>query len=617
MMENETIQIKSADFEGYRPKCKFIFSLDSKEKYVQYLKDNKLDKNIIKDADKICAHIFNILGSGDRYLGNKIKWNEDFKTSFTWKNDYYKNIKIVDLTNSSDVKVPWELSRFQHLFTLGKAYWITGDEKYAMEFRDEISDWIDKNPYEKSVNWVCAMDTAIRAVNWIIGYYFFESSITEKEFWNEFNKTLYLHGIFIMNNLENKGDVRSNHYLSDLAGLIFLGIYFNNYSKGTDEDFTPKAWLDIGVKELEKEMLLQVNEDGTCYEDSTSYHRLDTELFLLPLILCNKNEIIFSSEYMRRLEKMFEFIRDITKPNGLVPFFGDADDGRLIIFSKYSSWIRKDFRHILAIAGEYFDRDDFRYYGTLYKEDALWAVGSVKKGILIPPKLSSCSYEEGQYFVLRNDRIYCMIASGELSFKGQGGHSHNDQLSFELNVDGEDFIIDPGVFVYTADIDMRNLYRSTIVHNTVYIEGIEQNDFTQEPFELKEETFGRCISFTGSSFTGRHYGYKNKCGVVHERNIELKADGIIIEDRLIGQMISDRAVFRTFTLDSDVEVNIFNNMVELNKNGKSVKIKCDNVEEIKTNIGYISYSYGTIMNTKRIEIKSSCNNKEMRLELYI
>ena len=52
-----------------------------------------------------------------------------------------------------DVKVPWELSRFQHLNILGQAYVLTRDNKYAEEFADQITDWIKNNPVCFGVNW--------------------------------------------------------------------------------------------------------------------------------------------------------------------------------------------------------------------------------------------------------------------------------------------------------------------------------------------------------------------------------------------------------------------------------------------------------------------------------
>ncbi len=56
------------------------------------------------------------------------------------------HLEYLELDRPTDVKVPWELSRCQHFTTLGQAYWLTGDERYAREFVDEVSDWIARNP---------------------------------------------------------------------------------------------------------------------------------------------------------------------------------------------------------------------------------------------------------------------------------------------------------------------------------------------------------------------------------------------------------------------------------------------------------------------------------------
>ena len=44
-------------------------------------------------------------------------------------------------------------------------------------------------------------------------------------------------------------------------------------------------------------------------------------------------------------------------------------------------------------------------------------------------------------------------------------------------MDGVPVIVDPGSYVYTSDPDARNLFRSTRSHNTISVDGEEQNEF--------------------------------------------------------------------------------------------------------------------------------------------
>ncbi|MDF2882795.1 MAG: hypothetical protein K0R54_3352 [Clostridiaceae bacterium] len=607
------ITLEEVFFNNFNPKCSFLYNLNNKDHYISELNRLSVCSSIINSADKICSHEFNLLGSGNKYLGEKLPWNEDFKTWFKWNNKFYKDIKIVDLYNNADVKVPWELSRFQHLFTLGKAYWITNDENYALEFKEEVQHWIEKNPVELSVNWACTMDAAIRAVNLICGYFFFiESSSIDNNFRIKFNNLLYTHGRFIYKNLENEEENRNNHYLSDLAGLIWLGIFFENFNiKNSEKYNNPKHWLKFGLSEFENEMKKQVNEDGTDYEGSTAYHRLVTEIFLITTVLCNKNNIIFSKEYITKLEKMCEFIMNIDKPNGLSPIIGDADDGRLLILSNYGQWDRRDFTHVLAIAGEYFGRDDFRILGKHHGEDALWVMGSYKE-ICKEPELTSKAYHRGGYYILRNSRFYCIVRCGELSLRGEGGHSHNDQLSIEINVDGENFIIDPGVYVYTADYKMRNLFRSTKMHNTLFIDNCEQNDFNEyNLFYMREQTFAQCKLFNGTNFSGQHYGYKEKCGVIHERQINLENNQVNIIDNIIGNKVSN--AFINFQLDYGVEVEEKHNQIVLSKNGRNISLDFRSKYSIEDS--FVSYGYGQKLRSKKIIFTVANNISSIKIKI--
>ena len=102
---------------------------------------------IVKDADAVLRHEFDLLGSGPRPLGTPLPWHTDFKTAVSGRSQYCTDIEYNELDRPSDVKVPWELSRCQHFTRLGQAYWLTGDERYAAEFVAETSDWIAANPF--------------------------------------------------------------------------------------------------------------------------------------------------------------------------------------------------------------------------------------------------------------------------------------------------------------------------------------------------------------------------------------------------------------------------------------------------------------------------------------
>src|SRR5689334_13771038 len=175
-----------------------------------------LRERIIADAKRSLRHEFDLLGSGPVAVGDSIPWLTDFKTGKTWPLQYCRRIEYNELDRPTDVKVPWELSRCQHFARLGQAYWLTGDERYSLEFAAEVRAWIDANPYAWSVNWACAMDVALRAISWIWGFYFFSSAkaCRTREFRSMFLRSLYLHGHFLSTNLE-RSDVNGNHYLCD------------------------------------------------------------------------------------------------------------------------------------------------------------------------------------------------------------------------------------------------------------------------------------------------------------------------------------------------------------------------------------------------------------------
>src|SRR5207247_3505994 len=91
----------------------------------------------IRRADLARRHVINLLGSGDVFLGDPINWWTDFKGGTWAKGDYEElnaTLYVDDFRNDryiGDIKLPWELNKHGHFLDLAKAYWLTGDERYA------------------------------------------------------------------------------------------------------------------------------------------------------------------------------------------------------------------------------------------------------------------------------------------------------------------------------------------------------------------------------------------------------------------------------------------------------------------------------------------------------
>jgi len=541
-VEKETIKKMIVDFKSGNMPVLFR-GFESKGAAVGLLDLFDFDsvKNIKDGADMVCGHKFDLLGSGIVDLGEKIAWNADFKTGYQWPKKYFLDMVPIDPIGDPikrqlkyDGKVPWELSRCQHFAVLGQAYLITGDAKYSLEFVGQAGDWMENNPPLFGVNWTCPMEASIRASNWIYALYLFRGAreLTDDFLTNIF-ENLIVSGRFIEKNLEKSWrGLTANHYLSDVAGLIFLGIFF----KGTSEG---KKWRDFGIGELKKEMEKQVYPDGCDFEASTCYHRLVLELFLFSTVFAvvndadfdknNYKEIcqkIFGKEYVSRFYKMFEVVLYLVKPDGRIPQIGDNDNGQFFIFKKRDLL---DMRYLLCLGAVFFREPKFKVKEFGFCEESLWVFGKDGYGAWALMEennienIRSRDFYDGGWHVFRDNGNYCLISCGSNGQNGNGGHCHNDKLSFELAVGGRDLVIDTGTFIYTGVPELRDEFRSTAFHNTIKVDGEEQNRFIRNNlFSLKNDAKIKIIKrdeIAGFDIlVAEHYGYRRlKEPVTHRR----------------------------------------------------------------------------------------------------
>lgn len=384
---------------------------------------------------------------------NIINWHPGFENK---AHIFYQDIKIPEQKAKTfeqklpDIKTPWDLSRFQDIYELAQAYKSTQDPKLAQIFEPQVSSWLKHNPYLLGVNWVCPMDVAIRAVNLIWGFHAFKNAPNIKpEFWENLTCSLYAHALYLESNWETS-DRPNNHYLANLTGYYYLCHFF---------DISPKFKKKKRAcfNKIYTQYNTQILPDGTCWEGSTAYHKLDTEMLLHVLLLCEcdvpgasslrptrlwrtgyRGEPALVPRLHTKLRLMLTFLQDCTDTHNNFVTIGDNDSGKLI------TGIRTNAGPLNNNANQ-----------------------------------NIHTYPDFGLTIIKNKNIHVTFRHPKFNTKQPTGHFHQDENTVTLSINGQPILVDPGSYVYTANSKWRNYFRSYDQHNTFYIT-------TQETHELLE-----------------------------------------------------------------------------------------------------------------------------------
>ncbi|OHC78123.1 MAG: hypothetical protein A3G18_08020 [Rhodospirillales bacterium RIFCSPLOWO2_12_FULL_58_28] len=566
----------------------------------------------VECADADAEQLVSALSSGNRARARQIRkligpayrpidWQIDFKSGYRWSESQWHETIQYGHQPGVDIKVPWELARLQHLPQLALAHILTSDPIYRDEFCNQALDFLAANPPGFGVNWACAMDVAIRAANLAMAMDLFtrHGADFSDDFRSEFSAGILSHGRFVAANLEWGGEVRANHFLADIVGLLFIAAYLES-SPEID------GWLAFAVSQLVIEVKRQFTADGAGFEASTGYHRLSAEMAAygsaLVLGLSNNKRKMpvemypvpgdkegrsspFPAWYFKRLERMAEFIMHVTKPNRQAAQIGDMDNGRFFklcpLFGRGLDEKHLDHRATVAAINGLFSRGDLSAFaGAAAEVESAMTAGlsgwtkaasylgeggspaalsfRVKgraepalKGREIVIELAApdvlygletAAYPDFGLYIWRSQRFFLSVRCGPVGQEGNGGHAHNDQLAIELNIDGEDWLADPGSYVYTPSPEKRNAYRSALAHAGPRLGDREPSRLDQGMFRLEDSCRAKCLRFDEAGFHGIHHGF----GAPVHRSVTIEKNRVIIRDSMDGErrVVSDAKSLR-------------------------------------------------------------------------
>lgn len=361
-----------------------------------------------------------------------------------------------------DIKIIWEPSRFGSAYALVRAYWRTGREQYAEMFWQLVEDWRAHNPPQQGPNWKCGQEISFRVMAWCFGLYgLLDSKATTAERVAALAQMIAVSGHRIEANLDYALSQRSNHGISEGAGLWTIGALFPEFSRS-------EKWREMGREVLESQGLDLIYDDGAFSQHSVNYERLMLQDYLWAIRLGEVLDQSFSSELSGRVGKAGNFLFQIQdERSGRVPYYGQ-NDGALIL--PLSNCDYQDFRPVIQ-STHYLSSRARRYEPGPWDEDLLWLFGpDALKAPLAVEARTDLKADSGGYYTLRSEEGFAFTRAA--SFRHRPAQA--DMLHVDLWWRGQNIATDAGTFSYNAPAPWNNSLAHTAYHNTVTVDGQDQ-----------------------------------------------------------------------------------------------------------------------------------------------
>lgn len=360
-----------------------------------------------------------------------------------------------------DFELRIQLHRHGWFTPMGKAYRVSGDEKYVKEWIFQYRDWIKKNPmtfltkeeYQKADEATRSdaenaeyawrpLEVGGRVIDQPKQFMLFNVSPNfTPEFLMEFLDNYYTHVDYLIHHYSAEG----NHLLFEAEHAFYAGTFFPEFKDAA-------TWRKSGVDVLVREIQKQVYDDGGQYELDPLYHLASIEIFCGALQMAKVNGSLseFPQKILDKIESMIVFYYNICYPDYTNPCFSDAKRrGKENKIRNYRLW------------NTFFPKNEqIRYFMSEGKEGK-------------QPENLSKGFPTTGFFTFRNgwekDATVMVLKAGP---KGEW-HNQPDNGTFELWFNGTNLFPDSGFYVYGGDENiwkMRNWFRQTMVHNTLTLD---------------------------------------------------------------------------------------------------------------------------------------------------
>ncbi|MBX3297022.1 MAG: alginate lyase family protein [Acidobacteria bacterium] len=573
-------------------------------------------ETIIRTADRILNGRFDLLGYEALDFGTPVPdWHFDPVSGRRSPLVHWTRIDEIDAGSTGDKKVIWELNRHQYFVTLSQAYLLTKEQRYVDAVASHFDSWCSENPPKKGVNWLSSLELAYRSIAWIQTFGLLQGTeVFTGERRERLLKLLFVQARHIERFLSTYF-APNTHLTGEALGLYYIGTLL-------DTGGHSKRWRELGFKILCDHIFNHVRDDGSYAEQASHYARYTADLYSDLVLIRRREGLTVPDAMIERLRRLQIYLEALIRPDGSFIIFGDDDGGRYFAADPHSiREIGTTIARLSIVTGKPPSS------GLINREHVArslkWTVSeseldSFHRSQESTPTVFHNSFPDGGVFSIRSttgtDSDHLIFHAGPHGFLNCG-HAHADALSFELCVMGCQFFADPGTYVYTADPELRNLFRSSEYHSSLLVNG-ESTSVPAGPFSWKSAANTRLLRSESSGgrivVSAETDGFE-RLGVTFRRTVKFEAGSqlSIVDD--VTARSTKRFDFR-FVLAPDVEPKLMGNSITLRTGAmeRTLEVRCqwdiegeDVLEEPVSAIKDTHFSpiYGKLMATKTLSIE--------------
>lgn len=499
--------VRSQGPDLYQP----LFDLPDPEQLKQLLSP-AASRHLLAQADEIISGQVRLFGAGPQPLNLEPKLPLSHWTAYELGRAEW---------GVEDVKWIWEPARLGWAFTLGRAYHLTGQERFAEAFWSHLEAFWGANPPYTGPNWTSGQEVALRLLALVWSAQVFASALASTpERRERLLQSLAAHADRIPLTLIYARAQNNNHLLSEAAGLITAGRVLPQHPRAA-------RWARLGWRWFNRGLQQQVALHGAYSQHSSNYLRLVLQLALWVWYLDRSAGSPRSASQrlqartLERLAAATRWLLGLCDPeSGALPNLG-ANDGAYIL--PLTSLPFSDYRPVLQSAGRAF-LDEAPFPSGDWDEIGLWFGQTHSVQSDHDPHLRELIRHPG---VLRSPDGQSWAYLRAVQFDSRPGHA--DQLHLDLWWRGLNLARDAGTYRYNAPPPWDNALTHTAVHNTVLVGDQEQMRRVGRFLYLswaQAERLGPQAAPDGSwySLAAQHTGYQ-RLGVVHRRQVTVMDTG--------------------------------------------------------------------------------------------